>query len=52
MKHPGAGGAETLDAAVSLGAFYQQLRSGALTLGTAEGLWTFGLALLKESLAG
>ncbi len=31
--------------------FYQQLRSGALTLGTAEGLWTFGLALLKESLA-
>jgi aminoglycoside phosphotransferase (APT) family kinase protein len=52
MKHPGATGAETLDAALSLGDFYQRLRSGALQLATAEGLWTFGLALLKESLAG
>jgi aminoglycoside phosphotransferase (APT) family kinase protein len=52
MKHPGATGAETLDAALSLGDFYQRLRSGALQIATAEGLWTFGLALLKESLAG
>jgi aminoglycoside phosphotransferase (APT) family kinase protein len=52
MKHPGATGEETLDGAVSLGEFYQRLRSGAVQLASAEGLWTFGLALLKESVAG
>jgi aminoglycoside phosphotransferase (APT) family kinase protein len=51
MGHPGAAGTETLDAALTLGAFYERLRSGALKVGTPEGQWAFGLALLKESLA-
>lgn len=50
MKHAGATGAERLDSTLSLGDFYQQLRAGALELGTADGQWAFGLALLKESL--
>ncbi len=50
MKHPGATGAETLDATLSLGDFYQRMRAGALKVGTAEGQWAFGCALLKESL--
>jgi len=52
MKHPGATGAETLDDALSIGEFYQRMRAGTLSIGTAEGQWAFGLALLKESLAG
>jgi thiamine kinase-like enzyme len=51
MKHPGATGAETLDATLSLGEFYQRLRTGALQVGTAGGQWAFGLAILKDSLA-
>jgi aminoglycoside phosphotransferase (APT) family kinase protein len=51
MKHPGATAADTLAAALTLGAFYQRMLSGALKLGTPEGQWAFGLALLKESLA-
>jgi aminoglycoside phosphotransferase (APT) family kinase protein len=51
VKHPGATGAETLDATLALGDFYQQMRTGALPLGTPAGQWAFGLALLKESLA-
>lgn len=51
MKHPGATGAETATAALPLGEFYQRMREGALRLGTAEGQWAFGLALLKEGLA-
>jgi thiamine kinase-like enzyme len=51
MKHAGATGAETLDATPSLGEFYQRMRAGALKLGTADGHWWFGLALLKEGLA-
>jgi hypothetical protein len=51
MKHEGATGAETLDSTLSLGEFYQQLRDGALKIGTADGQWAFGLALLKASLA-
>ena len=51
MKHPGATFAETLEATPSLGDFYQRMRAGALKVGTAEGQWAFGLALLKESLA-
>jgi aminoglycoside phosphotransferase (APT) family kinase protein len=46
-KHPGGEAAEAL----SLGDFYQQMRAGSLRLGTPEGQWAFGLALLKESLA-
>jgi aminoglycoside phosphotransferase len=48
--HAGASGAETLEAAPSLGDVYQQARSGALSLASAEGQWRFGLALLKTSL--
>lgn len=51
MKHPGATGAETLDATASLGEFYQRMRAGELRVGTPDGQWAFGLALLKESLA-
>ncbi|QRN93607.1 phosphotransferase [Archangium violaceum] len=51
MKHAGATGAETPDSTPSLGEFYQRMMSGALKLGTADGQWAFGLALLKESLA-
>lgn len=51
MKHPGASGTETLASTLSLGEVYQQMRAGALSLGTADGVWAFGLALLKESLA-
>lgn len=51
MKHPGATGAETLDATLPLGEFYQRMSAGELRLGTADGQWAFGLALLKVSLA-
>lgn len=51
MKHPGATGAETLDSTLSLGELYQRLQSGALKRRTADGPWTFGLTMLKESLA-
>jgi aminoglycoside phosphotransferase (APT) family kinase protein len=51
MQHPGATGAETLDTTLSLVEFYQQMRAGTLKLGTADGQWAFGLALLKGSLA-
>ncbi|APR88422.1 aminoglycoside phosphotransferase [Minicystis rosea] len=51
LKHPGATGAETPETTLSLGDFYQQMRAGALKLGTPDGQWAFGLALLKESLA-
>jgi Ser/Thr protein kinase RdoA (MazF antagonist) len=50
MKHAGTTGTETLDSTPSLGEFYQRMQAGALKLGTAEGHWGFGLALLKESL--
>jgi hypothetical protein len=51
MKHPGATGVETLDSTPSLGEFYQRMRAGELKVGTADGQWAFGLALLQESLA-
>jgi aminoglycoside phosphotransferase (APT) family kinase protein len=51
MKHAGATGAETLADTLALGDFYQQMMAGVLRLGTPEGQWAFGLALLKESLA-
>ena len=46
--HPGARGDETLDSTLALGEFHQRLMSGAVNLASAEGQWTFGLALLKE----
>ena len=51
MKHAGATGAETLDSTPSLGELYQRMMAGELKLGTADGQWWFGLALLKESLS-
>jgi aminoglycoside phosphotransferase len=51
MKHPGATGAETFDSTLTLGEFYQRMRAGELKVGTADGQWAFGLALLRESLA-
>ena len=51
MKHPGTTGLETLDATLSLGDFYQRMRAGTVTIGTADGQWAFGLALLKASLS-
>jgi aminoglycoside phosphotransferase (APT) family kinase protein len=49
--HPGATGAETLEATPSLADFYQRMLTGAASVATAEGQWAFGLALLKESVA-
>ncbi|WP_224372116.1 phosphotransferase [Hyalangium versicolor] len=49
--HPGATGAETLDATPSLGDFYQRMRAGSLNIATGEGQWWFGLALVKTGFA-
>ena len=47
--HAGASGGEALERTPALAEFYQQLRSGALSLASAEGQWWFGLALFKAS---
>jgi aminoglycoside phosphotransferase (APT) family kinase protein len=44
-------GGDTLDSALSLGEFYRRMGAGAIDPATGEGQWTFGLALLKESVA-
>jgi hypothetical protein len=49
--HTGATGTEASEATPSLGEVYQQLRSGSLSLATAQGRWGFGLALMKSSLS-
>ncbi|MET0411979.1 MAG: phosphotransferase [Polyangiaceae bacterium] len=49
--HAGAAGNETADMTPSLGEFYQRLRSGQASLGSPEGRWLGGLALVKESAA-
>lgn len=50
FEHPGA---ETAAGeALTLGDFYQQMRAGTLRLGTRDGQWAFGLALVKESFVG
>ncbi len=46
--HDGRAGRETLDSAPSLLDVYQRLRSGSLSLATADGRWAFGLALVKS----
>lgn len=51
MGHAGATGTESINDAPTLAAFYQAMREGTLRLGTREGQWAFGLALLRESLA-
>lgn len=50
LNHPGASGTETVENTLSLVEFYQQLRGGTLKLGTPDGQWAFGLALIKEGL--
>jgi aminoglycoside phosphotransferase (APT) family kinase protein len=47
--HTGAGD-ETLESTMSLGDFYQRLRTGAVSVASGEGQWSFGLALVKQSL--
>jgi Ser/Thr protein kinase RdoA (MazF antagonist) len=51
LGHAGATGEETLDAAGTLSDFYARLRSGSVNLASAEGQWSFGLALVKASAA-
>jgi hypothetical protein len=46
--HPGATGDETLESTLSLGDFYQHLRTGGVNIASAQGQWLFGLALLKH----
>jgi aminoglycoside phosphotransferase (APT) family kinase protein len=48
--HDGTG-PETLDAVPPLADFYQKLQTGALSLGTGDGRWAFGLGLMKEAFA-
>jgi aminoglycoside phosphotransferase (APT) family kinase protein len=49
--HPGAAGGETLESTISLQEVYLRMRSGSLSLATGEGLWSFGVALVKEGAA-
>ena len=49
--HAGATSDQTLDSTPSLGDVYLQVRAGALSPATSEGQWSFGLALVKESVA-
>jgi thiamine kinase-like enzyme len=44
-------GDQTLASVLSLAELYQRLRAGSLDVRTAEGQWSFGLALLKETFA-
>ena len=46
--HAGAAGGETLDTTPTLGELYGRMRTGALSLATAEGQWWFGMALVRE----
>ena len=48
--YPGAASDETLASTLSLAEFYQAMRAGTADPATPHGQWTFGKALLKESL--
>lgn len=48
--YAGATPEDTFDTALALGAFYRRLRSGELSLATAPGQWSFGLALVKTGI--
>ena len=50
-QHPGATGDETVATTPPLAEVYRRLRAGELDVASAAGQWTFGLALLKDSLA-
>ncbi len=47
--HGGANGTETLATAPSLEQVYERMQRGSLSPATAEGQWSFGLAMFKES---
>jgi aminoglycoside phosphotransferase (APT) family kinase protein len=47
--HPGATGAETLDAAPALIEIYQRMQAGTLNPATPDGQWALGLAMVKIS---
>jgi len=47
--HAGADGSETLASAPSLLDVHQAMRTGALSVASADGRWRFGLALLQTS---
>lgn len=49
--HAGATGAETIDSTLSLVDVYGRMRAGELGLASPDGLWQFGLALVKASVA-
>jgi aminoglycoside phosphotransferase (APT) family kinase protein len=49
--HAGATGAETIESTHSLGEIYQRMRAGELSIASPEGLWQFGLALVKARAA-
>jgi aminoglycoside phosphotransferase (APT) family kinase protein len=49
-RHRGYAGSSA-DQGMTLAEAYAQMRSGTLVVATGEGQWTFGLALLRESLA-
>jgi thiamine kinase-like enzyme len=46
--YAGESASRTLDSTASLGECHQRMRSGSLSVLTADGQWTFGLALVKE----
>ena len=46
--HPGAAGDETFESSPSMIDVYKRMRSGSLTIASAEGQWNFGLALVKD----
>jgi aminoglycoside phosphotransferase (APT) family kinase protein len=47
--HAGATGEETLESTLSLGDFYQRLRTGSVNIASGDGQWLFGLALVREA---
>ena len=49
--HPGAAGDELLETTPGIGELYQRLRAGELNLATPAGMWAFGLAFAKASIA-
>jgi aminoglycoside phosphotransferase (APT) family kinase protein len=49
--HRGATKSETLESTPTLGEFYQRMRAGSVSIAAADGQWSFGLALAKESMA-
>jgi aminoglycoside phosphotransferase (APT) family kinase protein len=49
--HAGADGTERLESTPSLADFYQKMRTGAVSIGTPEGRWQYGMSMLKHSMS-